>query len=85
MSAKVIPIGTRVSRKPSLERRKLDAAYHALAAKLIDVMLTHTDGDAGVLALVKLTGDVIAEVRARGRVRDAEMMLAALSRRARKL
>ena len=86
MSTKVVPfVQARSSRARGLDRRKLDAAYRALAAKLTDVMAAHMEGDAGVLAMVKLTGDVIAEVRARGRVRDAEMMLAAICQRGRRI
>lgn len=86
MGAKVIHIRSVISRRRSDEfKKELAAAYAALHGKFTEVMIHHAARDAGVLALVRFTADVIAEVGAhKGGTVYVEELLAALGRRARK-
>jgi hypothetical protein len=66
-------------------KAELDTAYWRLHLRLTEVLLE--TGESGVLALVKLTGDILAQVRAHKGASGAahvEELLAALCRQARK-
>lgn len=64
MSAKVLQfVRAQVVEQPRrLERGNLDTAYAALHGKFTEVMITHAADDVGVLALIRFTADVLAEV-----------------------
>jgi hypothetical protein len=87
MSAKVLQfVRTQIpGRSPGEFTRELDTAYGRLSIPIAEVLLEF--GEAGVLALVRLTGDVLAEIRAHKGAHGAahtEELLAALSQQARK-
>jgi hypothetical protein len=67
-----------------LDKRKLDAAYAALHEKFTEVMITYAADDVGVLALIRFTADVLAEVSAHklDGAQHLELLLTTLCRRA---
>lgn len=65
MSAKVLQfVRTQIAEQQPrrLDERKLDAAYAELHGKFTEVMMTHAADDMGVLALIRFTADVLAQV-----------------------